>query len=155
MKLLVNFNLHVTNSNLSANSVACRIQCKFPTRKCMRPGSCKHMGTEKIKTGLNWTPKPAIISCTRSSSTGGNVFLLLLNPLNTKLSFLPTLYKLWKTRMKTARHVRTLNTQDTLQWSIAFIIIRDMTLATSKQCGRSRPSCHNLEVSGAWMYTGG
>ena len=48
----------------------------------------------------HWTPKPAIMSCTRSSPTGGNFFLLLLNSLNTKLPFLPTLYKLWKTRLK-------------------------------------------------------
>ena len=47
----------------------------------------------------HWTPKPVIISCTRSSPTRGNFFLLLLNPLNTKLPFLPTLYKLWKTRV--------------------------------------------------------
>ena len=47
----------------------------------------------------HWTPKPVIISCTRSSPTGCNFFLLLLNPLNTKLPFLPTLYKLWKTRL--------------------------------------------------------
>ena len=38
----------------------------------------------------HWTPKPTIISCIRSSPTGGN---------NTIMPFLPILYKLWKTRM--------------------------------------------------------
>ena len=46
----------------------------------------------------HWTTKPVIISCIRLSPTGGNFFLLLLNPLNTTMPFLPTLYKLWKTR---------------------------------------------------------
>ena len=41
-----------------------------------------------------WIPKPVIICSIRSSSTGGNFFLLLLNPSNTRLPFLPTLYKL-------------------------------------------------------------
>ena len=55
----------------------------------------------------HWTPKPAIICSIRSSPTGGNFFLLLLNPLNTKLPFLPTLYKLWKTRMFPGAHHHT------------------------------------------------
>ena len=42
----------------------------------------------------HWTPNPLIICSIRSSPTGGNFFLLLLNHLNTKLPFLPTLYRL-------------------------------------------------------------
>ena len=42
--------LDVCKLNLSANSVACRIQCKIATRKCMRPRSYKLTGTEKIET---------------------------------------------------------------------------------------------------------
>ena len=45
----------------------------------------------------HWTLKPVIISCIRWRPTGGNFFLLLLNPLMAILPFLPTLYKLWKT----------------------------------------------------------
>ena len=47
----------------------------------------------------HWTFKLVIISCIRSSPTGGNFFLLLLYPLNTIMPFLPTLYKLWKTQV--------------------------------------------------------
>ena len=46
----------------------------------------------------HWTPRPVIISSTRLSLTGGNIFLLLLNSLMPIMSFLPKLYKLWKTR---------------------------------------------------------
>ena len=37
--MLANYNLHVTNSKLPADSVACRIECKFPTGKMIRPRS--------------------------------------------------------------------------------------------------------------------
>ena len=48
----------------------------------------------------HWTLKLVIISCIRSSCTGGNFFLLLLNLLNKIMPFQPTLYKLWKIRLK-------------------------------------------------------
>ena len=44
----------------------------------------KHTSAKRyyyIKLVRHWTPKPVIISCIRSSPTGGNSFLLLLNPL--------------------------------------------------------------------------
>ena len=48
----------------------------------------------------HWTLKLVIISCIRSSPTGDNFFALVtVNPLNTIMPFLPTLYKLWKTRV--------------------------------------------------------
>ena len=46
----------------------------------------------------DWSCKPAMISCIRSGPLDVT-FLLLFNLLDTIMPFLPTLYKLWKTRL--------------------------------------------------------
>ena len=49
----------------------------------------------------HWTPKPVIICSTRSSPTGGNFFFTVVKSFEYKIAILPTLYKLWKTRLLT------------------------------------------------------